>query len=182
MADTEDSVSGSENDFNSPTSPGPSTSRKSGKSTRKDRGAAKYRSKFNPAWKKQYPFVTEVRTDKHRFYCTIYKRNVKCGHMGLSDVQRHISTSMHRRYAKDTRSQTNLAFASLSSHVTEKTMRAELIVATMLVQHNIPFAVADELTPLFRDIFSDSEIPKNCSSRKTKPACIINGAVAPFFQ
>ena len=54
-------------------------------------------------------------------------------------------------------------------------------MATTLVQHNIPFALADELTPLFQDIFSDSEIAKNFSSRRTKTACMINGAVAPFF-
>ena len=52
----------------------------------------------------------------------------------------------------------------------------------MLVKHNIPLAVADELTPLFRDIFSDSEIAKNFSSRCTKTACLINGAIAPFFH
>lgn len=32
-------------------------------------------------------------------------------------------------------------------------MRAEVKVAHMLVQHNIPLSLADELTPLFRDIF-----------------------------
>ena len=58
---------------------------------------------------------------------------------------------------------------------------AEVKVAMMLVQHNIPFAFADELTPLFQDIFSDSEIAKNFSSRRTKTACMINGAIAPFF-
>ena len=52
----------------------------------------------------------------------------------------------------------------------------------MLVQKNLPLAVADELTPLFRDIFSDSEIAKGYASRKTKTACIINGAIAPYFQ
>ena len=31
-------------------------------------------------------------------------------------------------------------------------------------------------------IFSDSKIAKNYSFRRTKMACIINGAVAPFFQ
>jgi hypothetical protein len=51
----------------------------------------------------------------------------------------------------------------------------------MLVQKNLPLAVADELTPLFRDIFPDSEIAKGYASRQTKTACIINGAVAPFF-
>ena len=52
----------------------------------------------------------------------------------------------------------------------------------MLVQHNIPFALADELTPMFQDIFSDSEIAKNFSSRRMKTACVINGAVAPSYQ
>ena len=61
-------------------------------------------------------------------------------------------------------------------------MHAEVKVATMLVQHNIPLAVADELTPLFRDIFSDSEIAKSFSSRRMKTACIINGAIAPMYQ
>ena len=52
----------------------------------------------------------------------------------------------------------------------------------MLVQHNIPLSLADELTPLFRHVFSDSEIAKNFSSRRTKAACTINGAVAPSYQ
>ena len=63
-----------------------------------------------------------------------------------------------------------------------KVVRAEVKVATMLVQNNLPLAVADELTPLFCDIFSDSEIAKRYASRQTKTACIINGAVAPYFH
>ncbi len=37
-------------------------------------------------------------------------------------------------------------------------MRAEVKVATMLVQHNIP--LADELTPLFYDIFPTAKLPR----------------------
>ena len=55
-------------------------------------------------------------------------------------------------------------------------------MAYMLVQHNIPLALADELTPLFRDAFPDSEIAKNFSSRRMKSACVINGAIAPSYQ
>lgn len=40
--------------------------------------------------------------------------------MGLSDVQRHIATSIHERFAKDSRSQTTLSFPSSSSPVFEK--------------------------------------------------------------
>lgn len=58
-------------------------------------------------------------------------------------------------------------------------MHIEVKVATMLVQHNIPLA-SDELT-LFHDIFPDSEIAKQFSSKQTM-ACIINGAIASFYQ
>ena len=60
-------------------------------------------------------------------------------------------------------------------------MHSEVKVVKMLVQHNIPLSLSDELTPLFYDIFSDSEIAKKLSSRRTKTACIINGAIAPTY-
>ena len=56
------------------------------------------------------------------------------------------------------------------------------MIANMLVKHNIPLALAEELTPLFQSIFSDSDIAKKFSSRRTKTACIINEAVAPFHH
>ena len=52
----------------------------------------------------------------------------------------------------------------------------------MLVQHNIPLSLADELTPLFSDIFPDSDIAKSYASLRTKTTCIVNGAIAPSYQ
>ena len=52
----------------------------------------------------------------------------------------------------------------------------------MLVQHNIPLSLADELTPMFKDIFPDSDIATSYASRRTKTTCIINGAIAPSYQ
>ena len=47
-------------------------------------------------------------------------------------------------------------------------MHAKVKVATMLVQNNVPLALADELTLLFWDIFCDSEIAQRYASRQTK--------------
>uniref|UniRef100_A0A1X7TM57 DUF659 domain-containing protein n=1 Tax=Amphimedon queenslandica TaxID=400682 RepID=A0A1X7TM57_AMPQE len=52
----------------------------------------------------------------------------------------------------------------------------------MIVHHNIPFTLADELTPLFCDIFPNSDIAKNFASRRTKTTCIVNGDIAPSYQ
>ena len=39
-----------------------------------------------------------------------------------------------------------------------------------------------KLTPLFQDIFSDSNIAARYSSRRTKTMCIVNGVIAPHFK
>lgn len=52
----------------------------------------------------------------------------------------------------------------------------------MLVQHNIPYAVTDHLSPLFKDIFPDSEIAKGYASARTKTTCVVNGSLAPYFK
>ena len=39
-----------------------------------------------------------------------------------------------------------------------KVRRAEVIVAATMVKHNVPLAFAEHLSPLFREIFPDSEI------------------------
>lgn len=61
-------------------------------------------------------------------------------------------------------------------------MRAEVKIANLLVQHNIPLAVTDHLSPLFKDIFPDSDTARGYSSARTKTSCIINGSLAPHFK
>lgn len=55
-------------------------------------------------------------------------------------------------------------------------------VANYMVEHNIPFAAADHLSPLLRDIFPDSQIAKRYSSARTKTTSMLNLAIAPHFQ
>ena len=63
-----------------------------------------------------------------------------------------------------------------------KVRRAEVKVAATMAKHNIPLAFAEHLSPLFREIFPDSEITKAYGSGKTKTTCIINGALKPYYQ
>lgn len=62
-----------------------------------------------------------------------------------------------------------------------QTSRAEIKVAVAMVNHNIPLAFADHLSPLFRECFPDSKIAKKYSSARTKTSAIINGAVSPYL-
>ncbi|XDV25465.1 hypothetical protein PO909_029381 [Leuciscus waleckii] len=51
-----------------------------------------------------------------------------------------------------------------------------------MVQHNVPFAVADHFSPLLKECFKDSTTAQDFKCASTKTACIINGAVAPYFR
>ena len=55
-------------------------------------------------------------------------------------------------------------------------------MAVVLAHHNIPLAVMDHLSPLFRDIFPDSKIAKGFSSARTKTTCILTGALHSHFE
>ena len=63
-----------------------------------------------------------------------------------------------------------------------QTTRVEVKVANALVEHNIPFAFADHLSPLMMDVFPDSEMTRNSASASTKTTCMINGSLAPYFK
>ena len=117
--------------------------------------------------------------------------------MGKTDVERHISKTMHKSNAKSVKSQTTLNFQPVLCAISEKVAKLTYIglsdlyncwlclghacwseVATVYVQNNVPLALADELF----HIFSDSEIAQQYTSRQTKTVCIINGAAAPYYQ
>ncbi|KAK1898627.1 putative glycine dehydrogenase (decarboxylating) subunit 1 [Dissostichus eleginoides] len=51
-----------------------------------------------------------------------------------------------------------------------------------MVEHNVPFAVADHFSPLLKECFKDSPTAQNYKRARTKTSCIINEAVAPHFR
>ncbi len=63
-----------------------------------------------------------------------------------------------------------------------QTTRAELKITNAMVQHNIPLAFADDLSPIIRDVFPDSEIARGYASASTKTTCLVNGCLAPHFK
>ncbi|KAK1902453.1 THAP domain containing protein 7 [Dissostichus eleginoides] len=63
-----------------------------------------------------------------------------------------------------------------------QTRRAEVKVAMTMLQHNIPLAFSDHLSPLFKECFPDSKIAQKYSSARTKTTAIINKCVAPYLM
>ena len=74
-----------------------------------------------------------------------------------------------------------LCVAGAFTYLFPQVQLAEVKMCVLLVEHNVPLALADHLSPLIRDVF-DGEVAKGYSCAKTKTLCILNNAIAPEFQ
>ena len=135
---------------------------------RKWSGAATYKSKFQKVWQQKWPFAIPVKGDPHCFCCTVCAKTVSCGHQGETDVARHVESIQHQRNTKAVKATQKLNFKHTTHLLRDKVTTAEVKVANLLAQHNVPLAVADHLNPLVRDIFSDSETAQDYASARTK--------------
>lgn len=143
--------------------------------SRKLDGAAKYKTKFQPAWSKEYP-VCGVNNDPFSYKCLACLKIMKCEHQGVRDIQLHCSTKGHRKRVNAVTSQQTLQFgvSAAASDIDRKVKAAQC-----LVQHNLPHSTADHIGPLLKSIFPDSAIAKKYTSVQTKATYILNGAMGP---
>ena len=105
-------------------------------------------------------------------------------YQGKLDLQRHCRGKAHTNMLNAKRKQgaINTHFFPQGSDTEKQTSIAEVKVVGFLAEHNLPFANADHLGPLFKAIFPDSKIAKTYSCSKTKASCILNRAIAPDLQ
>ena len=158
-------------------SAGPSAPKKSKKEKKK-----KNKCKYKNDWEKKWSFISCVSHDSYGVRCNMCTSTFSCAYQGQKDISRHVLTENHKRNMAARSTQSKLPFLAASDILVDKVTCAEVRVAAMLVRNNIPLSLANELTPLFQDIFSDSDIAARYSSRRTKTMCIVNAAIAPHFK
>lgn len=66
-------------------------------------------------------------------------------------------------------------------HTTDDIKRAEMKLAALIAEKDLPFQVMDTLVPLSKNIFPDSKIAARLSSKRTKTTQIIKKAVGNNF-
>eukprot|EP00057_Strongylocentrotus_purpuratus_P019851 XP_011674325.1 PREDICTED: uncharacterized protein LOC105443158 [Strongylocentrotus purpuratus] len=151
----------------------------------KRKGAATYKSSFKREWTIIWPFITMGATAGH-FRCNVCNQEGSCRHQGLSDIKRHISSKGHKD--RETLQKTTRSIALFTHSIKEmssaetKIRRAEIKMAMSLVEHNVPLAFSDHLSPLMKECFPDSPTAAGYRSARTKTTCIVNGALAPYFH
>ena len=138
---------------------------------------------YDSAWEKEYPILPS-NNNRQAFYCIPCKKAVSCAHMGKGDVQRHCdptSKSIHNNNLKAIKSSSKIQF-SKESAPNLSVLKAELLHVNPIVQHNLPFSLADHLSKMYPAMFPDSQIAKRFACARTKTTQILNGAMMPELK
>ncbi|XP_034064676.1 uncharacterized protein LOC117541575 [Gymnodraco acuticeps] len=141
-------------------------------------GAATYRCSFKKEWSTRWPFIT-MGTTSSFYWCSVCRQESSCAHQGGRDISRHVEGKGHRAKEQSLNSVSSIAqFYVPETSVggmsvqEAKTRRAEVKVAVAMVQHNVPFAVADHFSPLYKECFRDSPTAQGFKSASTKTTCL----------
>ena len=102
-------------------------------------------------------WIAPVRGDPHKASCKLCSKEMIAG---LSELKKHQKTKRHTEKATEVRTTRPLTELVVSDKLTENVHRAEIKLATFLVEHHIPFQAMDYLSDLLPDIFPDSDIAK----------------------
>lgn len=116
--------------------------------------------------------------DRNMAYCKV------CGSFlspHLTEIKRHGVSNKHLQNVKQVAQQSSVSTIFKMSSLTEKTRIAELKMTTLLAEKNLPFSLIDTLTPLLSSVFTDSQIAKNMTLKRTKSSSIMKNVLAKSF-
>lgn len=153
--------------------------------------------KFNDNWRERFEWVKRVPNNNCEAYCTLCKRALKLGTLGVKALESHQKSDKHQASEKSKReSHAMTPFCSVasteggtssSSNLSElmgsaSTMKAEVIwVFNTVVKHQ-SYRSNDDVAELFELMFPDSKIAKTFSCGKDKTAYIARFGLAQFIK
>ena len=134
---------------------------------------------FCEDYTKTWPCIVPSRKGKHYALCNVCHADISVKHSGRYDIKKHISSAKHEEYLKSENSSYMLQnFLKRDNNSTKSSViKAECMMASFIVQNNLPVAVADKLLPLISSIMGMCKDDKSAatlfSCRRTKTTHII---------
>ena len=81
-------------------------------------------------------------------HCSYCRCDFTIGHGGSFDVKRHLASSKPQEMLKASSGSKELKSFFQTSSIEEKVTRAEILCASFIVEHNLPFTIADHFSVL----------------------------------
>lgn len=107
-------------------------------------------------------------------YCNIELAN----HRAV--LEKHLASQRHLQLISVSNS--NKKINLVSNPEANMVKRAELKLASMLAEHNLPFTLMDTLVPLMQNIFPDCNIAKGLAMGRTKATAVVTQVLGPEFS
>ena len=144
----------------------------------------KYKIKFNNVWKLEFRWVQNSPKGSEFAHCSACKQDIKITHGGRNDLKRHSDTPSHKQKLgsiSNTPTVSSLLGGSTTS-LEYKVAFTETVFPNLIVEHNIPFLVADHFSDAVKVMFPDSAIAQKFHCKRTKTTHIVNEALAPHWD
>ena len=161
-----------------------SESSKSCRVTRKKRSRGHINSKYQSQWSTKFIGIKRSSKGSTYAFCSVCGVDISIAGGGVHQVKRHCSNKKHCSRVLEATSQPRISEVcsqSQSKKFVEDVCHAELHVcfARFVVEHNLPFAVADHFNKLAPLMFPDSKIANEFACARTKAAALVTHALAP---
>ena len=137
--------------------------------------ACQYRGKFR---------MRASRKGSGYAFCTVCNVDVSIAGGGQHELlERHMKTTRHSSLLNQLESQPSISTTlAQPQRVDERATAAELLFTKFVVEHNLPFLVADHFSKLTKVMFPDSKIAAAYASGRTKTTAIVTHALAPAMR
>ena len=112
---------------------------------------------------------------------SVCRSDFSVAHGGENDINRHMDTAKHKRYAnaaQEQRKLTNFSASLATKNFGKKVVEVELNFSDFLIEHNLPLSTAGHSGKLFRNIFPNSKIVNKFQRCCTNTTNMLTGAVA----
>jgi hypothetical protein len=98
-----------------------------------------------------------------------------------TELVRHAKSTKHLKRSQEIASNKEFTKLVPDVKVEDSIKRAEIKLAALVAENNLPFTVMDKLTPLIKDICPDSKIAEKLALRRTKTTTIIKQTLGSTF-
>jgi hypothetical protein len=143
---------------------------------------AKKKTKYSATYQDTFKWVcpvTHPKRDEFMARCTICSCDFSISHSGIGDVRKHGQAEKHISHTSKMQNPSTPGLREFFPSVEDyDVIRAECLMTEFIVEHNLPFSVADHATRLVKKMFPDSKIAAKYASGQTKTSCVVRSLAA----
>ncbi|CAG9790388.1 unnamed protein product [Diatraea saccharalis] len=100
----------------------------------------------------------------------------------LSVIKEHANTGKHKKNMIGYSGQSSVTKFFKSSSLEDEVKKAELNMCALLAEHNLPFRIMDHMSEIINKCFSDPEVAKAYSCKRTKAAVLTYNVLKPELE